>query len=332
MNNFDNSFFSSMSPELFEKREREKYNLKKLGYYTGIAVLANIILQNMLFVVLELLGLSQKYYNDAVFSSGLDIIATVVSLLLPFVAANKKMSRYSGVKTAFYIGRPYRKSLMLPAIIAGVGLCMGANIISSYMVAVFNSFGYEPAMLDFNMPEGIGGFVLSVFRMAVVAGVVEEFALRGSVMGNLRYYGDGFAIVISSIIFGIIHGNFLQMPFALLAGFVMGYLSVKTGTIWTGIIIHIINNFMSVIFSYLPDVIGETNNNIAQAIVIYGLTGIGIAAITYFNNKTKDIPLNKGGSALDITEKARAYFFNAPLIISLIYFMAMSFLMIAETG
>lgn len=329
---FGNSFFSQMTFEELEKKEREKENLKKLGSYTGMAVLANIFLQNILFVVLELLGLTHKYINDSVFSSGLDIIASVVSLLVPFIIASKKMKRYSCVETAFCVGKPYKSSLMPAAVVAGVGVCMGANIISSYINAIFNSFGYEPAVLDFNLPEGIGGFVLSIFRMAIVAGVVEELSFRGSVMGNLRYYGDNFAIVMSSIIFGMVHGNFTQIPFALIAGISMGYFSVKTGTIWTGVIIHIINNLLSVILTYAPDVIGEENSLALQALIIYGFVGAGLAAMVYFYNKTKDTPLSRGRSVLDATEKTKAYFLNAPLIISAVYFVAMSFLMVTETG
>lgn len=336
MNDFNSSFgsncFSQLSYEAFEKKEREKSNLKKLGFYTGMAVLVNIFMQNAVSVLLELMGLSQKYYSDGVFSSGLDIIISVVSMLVPFIVASKKMSRYSCVETAFCVGKPYRTSLMLPAVIGGVGICMGANIISSYMVAVFNSFGYEPAVLDFNMPEGVGGFVLSMFRMAIAAGIIEEFAFRGGVMGNLRYYGDGFAIAMAAVVFAVIHGNFMQIPFALLSALGMGYFSVKTGTIWTGVIIHVINNALSVILSYATDIIGAEKSMVAQSILIYALVGAGIAATVYFCNKTKDIPLSKGGSILSETEKAKVYLLNAPMVISFVYFIVMSlFLMVAIT-
>ena len=66
-------------------------------------------------------------------------------------------------------------------------------------------------------------------------------------MGNLRKYGDKFALLASALVFAVMHGNLVQAPFALIAGFGLGYLSIKTGTIWTGIAIHAANNLISVI-------------------------------------------------------------------------------------
>ncbi len=335
MQSFNNSFnsnrfFGEIPPEIFMRKEKEKSDLKKVGFYTGVAILGNILAQNAMLVFLQAFNLTDKYLNDGVFSTGLDIIFTVVSLLLPFMLVGRKMNEYSSVERVFYLGGPYRNSLMLPAVVAGVGCCMGANIVTNYISVIFNNFGYEPSDLDFNLPDGAGGFVLSMFRMAIIAGLVEEIAMRGYTLGNLRFYGDKFAIIMSSIVFAVIHGNFTQIPFALISAFGLGYFSVKTGTMWTGVIIHIINNAISVSLYYLTDLIGEQSSLWLQLLIIYGFIGLGIVSLIYFNSKTRDIPLSNGNSILDSSEKTKAYFSSVPMIISIAYFIIISILSITK--
>lgn len=321
---FNESRFPGFNYEGFMKKQKEKADLKKVGFYTGMAIIGNIVLQNLLVVVLSLTGLTDKYLSDGVFSAGFDILFTVIALLLPFMLAGRKMQEYSSVQRVFYLGGPYRSSLMLPAVIGGIGCCMAANIVTGYISVIFNNFGYEPSDIDFNLPDGIGGFVLSMFRMAIVAGIVEEVALRGYALGNLRFYGDKFAIIMSSLVFAVIHGNFSQIPFALVSAFGLGYFSVKTGTMWTGVLIHMLNNALSVIFYYIPDVIGEDASAYLQLVLIYGMIAAGLAATVYFVNHTKDIPLYKGGSILETQEKVKAYFSSVPMIIAIVYFLGVS--------
>lgn len=316
--------------EAFYRRQKETENLKKLGFYTGAAILGTIIIQNALIMALSFSGLYGKYFSDGIFASGFDILMTVVSLLLPFVLVGRSMSRYASVPRVFYLGGPYRSSMMIPAVVAGVGCCMGANIVTNYISVIFNNFGYEPSSVELNMPDGLGGFIMSLFRIVIVAGVVEEVIMRGYTLGSLRFYGDKFAILMSSIVFALIHGNFTQIPFALISAFGLGYFTVKTGTIWTGVIIHIVNNLISVIFYYMPNLTDESVSVFLQLIIIYGLVIAGIIALAVFNSKTKDVPLNQGGSILTKEEKLKAYFINVPMIISVLYFVLMSVLGVAE--
>lgn len=323
-NGYPGGMWNNYSSEIFLKKHREKENLKKVGTYTGLAVLGTIIIQNVIVIGLAFTDLYDKYLNDGIFASGFDILLSFLSLLLPFVLAGKYMNQYSCVERVFYLGGPYRKSMMLPAVIAGVGCCMGANIVTNYIAVIFNNFGYEPSDIDFSLPEGPVGFVVSIFRVAVVAGVVEEVVMRGYTLGNLRFYGDKFAIMMSSIVFALIHGNFTQIPFAMISAIGLGYFSVKTGTLWTGVLIHIVNNFISIIFTYIPESLDENLNVMLQLVIIYGSVIAGIIAFASFSSKTKDIPLQPGGSVLETKEKLKAYFLNGPMILSVLYFVFIS--------
>jgi len=86
-----------------------------------------------------------------------------------------------------------------------------------------------------------------IVAVSVVPAVTEELVYRGCVMGRLRKYGDGFALITSALLFGMMHGNFLQAPFAFIVGLVAGWAVIYTNSIFPAMIIHGLNNFMSVI-------------------------------------------------------------------------------------
>ena len=62
-------------------------------------------------------------------------------------------------------------------------------------------------------------------------------------------YGKGFAVIVSAVLFGVMHGNPLQIVFGTLVGLILGYIAIEYSIKWS-IILHIANNFI------LGDVIG----------------------------------------------------------------------------
>ena len=92
-------------------------------------------------------------------------------------------------------------------------------------------------------------------------------------MQSLRKYGNLFAIVASAFVFGVFHGNAVQMPFAFLCGLVIGYAVMATESLWTGVIIHALMNSMSGISSALMYYFDEYTSNT----FFYVGSGIGIA-------------------------------------------------------
>lgn len=83
------------------------------------------------------------------------------------------------------------------------------------------------------------------FTLVVIAPVFEEFIFRGVLMDALRPYGNGFAIFVTGILFGIYHGNFSQLFYTALIGIALGYIGNVTNSIFATTIIHAIFNGVS---------------------------------------------------------------------------------------
>lgn len=185
----------------------------------------------------------------AVFLNFIPIISAVFILKRPFKSAGKRV--YEKPK---YLGRALG---MFPAC---YGLAIGVNLLTTLLgnllrgTAVGDSFD---AMQDaFVVPDMASAWILFI-QVAVFAPIFEELWFRGLVMESLRPYGNGFAIFISAILFGVTHGNFAQFFYAMTLGIILGYLAVSTNSIVTTTIIHAMFNSIAGLMSLLaanPDV------------------------------------------------------------------------------
>ena len=83
-----------------------------------------------------------------------------------------------------------------------------------------------------------------MFLYASILGpVAEELLFRGVILRQLAPWGKQTAIVISAVLFGVFHGNVIQIPFAFMVGLVLGYVTVEYSIGWA-IVLHIINNMV----------------------------------------------------------------------------------------
>ncbi len=313
MASFSGEYFTS---DYFYRKETEKKTLRRIGALCGIALLGYVLIQNVLALGIQAVGLWDKYTTDKFFQSGADIFLTFAGVLLPFTLINRIMKKYSGTQDPLLFSRKVSRGACIGAVVSGVGLCMEANLISSVFITFMDGLGFSLTSPDVPMAQGSSGFFLSFVRVAVVAAMAEELSLRGYVMGNLKRYGDIFAVSVSAVLFAIMHGNLIQAPFALIAGFAIGYFTVKTGTLWTGILIHGANNFISLALSYVMEIAGQQAGAAATALTVYALGTTGIIGTVLFVKKNKNNPLYSGETVLSPGEKISGFFFNIPMILA----------------
>jgi membrane protease YdiL (CAAX protease family) len=92
------------------------------------------------------------------------------------------------------------------------------------------------------------GVVLLIVAVVVIAPIVEEIFFRGLVLRSLeRKYGRRWAIVGSSVIFGMAHLEGLQFPALFLFGLVAAVLATRTGRLGPGIWAHVAFNLVAVV-------------------------------------------------------------------------------------
>lgn len=136
---------------------------------------------------------------------------------------------------------------------------------------------------------------LGVLGLAIIAPVCEELLFREAIQGHLQRSGIGpwKAILISSFLFGLIHLNPAQIPFAMAMGIILGYIYYKTGNVILTSIAHVVNNSLAVLEILLlgdkametsmQDLLGGAQNTIICAVISTVLLVAGF----YLFNKTQ---------------------------------------------
>jgi membrane protease YdiL (CAAX protease family) len=117
------------------------------------------------------------------------------------------------------------------------------------------------------------------------------------------------------VVFGLLHGNLEQIPFAMLLGLYLGFVRVKTESILPAVLLHFLNNFFSVGMSFLYDKLGHTAQGIAYPLYYLVLTAFGFIGILMLKNENTDFfKFEKQESALSDGKKITTFLF-APLMI-----------------
>lgn len=137
----------------------------------------------------------------------------------------------------------------------GLGACMFfVNIaVSSVFNGLISFLGYQTPVSFGEVVEvkaTFGNFMLDVLLVAVLPAICEEFLHRGLVLQGTKHSGFTKSIIISSVLFGLMHLNISQVSYAIVLGLIMGFASVVAKSIWVPIIMHFTNNFISVYLDY----------------------------------------------------------------------------------
>lgn len=173
---------------------------------------------------------------------------------------------------------PLRLSLRgfnMLTILWGFVLILSLGVIIEPLTASFDDSYLE--QLSKIMGSG-DWFLLSAL---VLAPLFEEILFRGVIQGSITSrYGAVVGIVVSSVIFGLVHGNPIQMCNAFFIGLVFGYIYHRTNTIWSVVLLHFFNNA----FSYLIWMIGGqqilTMRDMISSDKIYDIVYISSSVIT----------------------------------------------------
>lgn len=87
--------------------------------------------------------------------------------------------------------------------------------------------------------------------MVICAPFMEEYVFRKLIVDRTIRYGQGTAVLMSGLMFGLFHGNLNQFVYAFALGSFLAFLYVKTGKLKVTIALHMMINFMGGLVSSL---------------------------------------------------------------------------------
>jgi hypothetical protein len=180
----------------------------------------------------------------------------------------------------------------------------------------------DPTEIIANTPFEI---FLTFFLVAFLPAILEESMFRGLLLKQLLPYGKHGAIFISAFLFGLVHIDPPRIIFATVFGMLLGYCYEYTGSLVMPMIIHFINNSISVAGTLAGD-------NLAFASILsFVIIGFSVTGIIFIINlavhgiKKHKVSINKPlciGYKLGFPKYASLLVLNAvsiPFIIAFIY-------------
>lgn len=95
------------------------------------------------------------------------------------------------------------------------------------------------------------GLIVSILVIGGSAGICEELLFRGVIMRGLERLGIVKAILITSLLFGLLHLDFQKLLGTFLLGALIGFIVYRTNSIFAGMFAHFTNNTIAVLISYV---------------------------------------------------------------------------------
>ena len=110
----------------------------------------------------------------------------------------------------------------------------------------------EEMMVAFTATKSIGGLLLNLLMIGVIAALGEELIFRGLLQRLMTdmIKNVHLAIVITALLFSAFHFQFFSFLPRFVLGLVLGYLMFYGRSIWYPILAHFVNNAMGVIYYY----------------------------------------------------------------------------------
>ncbi len=149
---------------------------------------------------------------------------------------------------------PPEKKRMSPIVWLGtLSICLALTYIGNFIGTAVNTLiGILKGTPPQNSLEAIttaAPFWANLLFIGILAPILEEIFYRKLVLDRLRRFGDAPAILISAVLFGLVHGNFGQFFYAAMMGAVFGFIYLKTGRLRYTVLLHMAINLWGAVLS-----------------------------------------------------------------------------------
>ncbi len=125
------------------------------------------------------------------------------------------------------------------------------------------------------LPGNNISLVFYMIRVMFLPAVLEEYLFRGLVLHSLRRYGDTFAVVLTSVFYGMIQYTVIRNLSGFVFGLVLGYFVLRTGSLLTAVVGHLCASAVSSVIiltqHFLPSHYELMENIIFIVILVAGI-------------------------------------------------------------
>ena len=249
------------------------------GVFGGLwGLLTPIIISFVLVIIYSIVASLAGVTNEEILQLVPVVYITNVLVELSFVAAFFIYNKVTNTNWVVASGIKQKTHYLNYAFAVVLGLAL--PLLFSPLISLWEQF---LVLINYNMTSSLaiplnnaGDLILALLTVAIIPAFCEELLFRGLVLNGLRGMGKWASILLSALIFALMHTSMEQLPYTFILGVVIGYIVYMTGSIWLGMIIHAVNNGLVVVSMYIDSVNGVDSAVTASA----GWGDVGIAVLS----------------------------------------------------
>lgn len=277
----------------------EKKFLSRNMYIIGFALCVYFILESLLpFLAAYIMNLfGYNISNDFIFGimNATSVQYTAISAIVAIIKISVPIFllcfiRKTPLSVIFPVKITNRKAarISIPIILMVCGVALAGSFFWGLSLNIF-SIDTSPAAVK--LGDNIFSAAISSVAYIVIFPVLKELFLRGAIMQTLRQFGDGFALIFTSIISALLRHDISHMWFVLLTSFCIGYITLCTGSVVCGIFadmfFSLVVYFISTLLNFLPHDVFM----ITVAIIILSFVVLGFFLFFILSQKQENIML-----------------------------------------
>ncbi len=259
----------------------------------GSIAVGSIVAMNVLAILFMLLIRNWLQAGMIDYANGYEPIVywfqaflSPVALLLPAVIYLKASHKSVAKLLKFEKGGLLFKFLL---VLLGVAVALVANIPGTALQNILESWGFESGSGSMPVSRTWQVLVPYILSVAVIAPLFEEFVFRGVILSSLEEHGQAFAVVVSGVLFGMMHGDLAAAVVASISGMFFGLIYIKSRNLWVTVAIHAVYNSISLFSSFASEIFGEetavqVNNLLSLVPLAMGVVAL-ILILTVYRKK-----------------------------------------------
>ncbi|GKU27397.1 CPBP family intramembrane glutamic endopeptidase [Clostridium folliculivorans] len=241
--------------------EEELLDSKKIGILGSIwiallfSLIIPIVVQFILLIACAIAGASLSSYGgiNSITTTSKSEYFYLISSIFALMATIFVMCRFFTVRT----NSPFpQKKFSKSDVIGIICLILGFRLLFSGSLSHVVNLIPLPKSIEDAFNNLFQNPLIGIITAIVIAPIQEEFVNRGIILNGLaKKYSSKVALILSSLIFGAMHMNLPQGINAFLLGLILGYIYLKTKSIFLSMMCHSINNMLA----FMPDIDSLSN-------------------------------------------------------------------------
>jgi len=193
------------------------------------------------------------------------------------------------------VGLPvYENAKLRPITAIMTTLLFGSlNFVLIAIIGISGIIQYFPSHDEVTQMLTTGSFLVQILALGIVGPIVEELLCRGIVLNRLcSWMPKWAAVLISSLLFGVIHFNLFQGIYAFFMGIVLSVLYLRYRNIWVAIIAHIAFNMGNIMLRAILETVGAYGIYVVILLLLSVAVSIGsIIVLKKFTKAAVPVPI-----------------------------------------